>query len=102
MKMPRTDLKALPPEDAGRFFRRNGFAVSINQHALLSPPDVSGLVASVLAVVEREAGNKAARDVTFCNLLDARKPWRAAARDTTFNNILGIRKRDSLPAVLAS
>ncbi len=55
MKMPRTNLKALPPEEAGRFFRRNGFAVSINQRALLAPPDARGLVASVLAVVEKAA-----------------------------------------------
>ncbi len=49
-------------------------------HALLSSPDVRGLVASVLAVVERESGYEAARNITFYNLLDARKPWRVAAQ----------------------
>ena len=39
---------------AALYTASNGFAVSIYQHALLSPPDVSGLVAAVLAVVERE------------------------------------------------
>ena len=48
-------------------------------HALLASPDACRLVASVLAVVEREAGYEAARNVTFRNLLDTRKPCRAAA-----------------------
>ena len=64
--MPRTDLKALPLEEAVRFFRGNGFAVSIDQHALLAPSDARGLVASVLAVVEWEAGYEAG---SRCNLM---------------------------------
>ena len=44
------------------------------------PPDARRLVASVLAVVEREAGHEAARDVTFRNLLGVRELCRAAAR----------------------
>ncbi len=35
----------------------NGFAVSIDQHTLLASPDARGLLASVLAVVERDAVN---------------------------------------------
>ena len=49
-------------------------------HVLLASADARGLVASVRAVVERESGHEAAGSVTFCNLLDARKPRRAAAR----------------------
>ena len=49
-------------------------------HVLLASADARGLVASVRAVVERESGHKAARNVTLCNLLDTRKPCRAAAR----------------------
>ena len=49
-------------------------------HVLLAVPDARRLVASVLAVVEREAGYEAARNVTLCNLLDTRKPRRTAAR----------------------
>ena len=41
---------------------------------LLAEPDMRRLVASVLAVVERKAGNEAAPDTTLNNLLDARKP----------------------------
>ncbi len=37
--------------------------------AVLYSPDVRGLVASVLAVVEREAGYHAARNITLLNLL---------------------------------
>ncbi len=40
---------------AAPYTASNGFAVSIDQNALLASPDVRGLVASVLAVVEREA-----------------------------------------------
>ncbi len=40
---------------AAPYTASNGFAVSIDQHTLLASPDVHGLVASVLAVVEREA-----------------------------------------------
>ena len=65
MKMPRTDLKAPPPEEAGRFFRSSSFAVPINQRALLALPDARGLVASVLAVVEREAGYEAGSQCNF-------------------------------------
>ncbi len=56
--MPQIELKPLPPAEAVAFFSGNGFAVSINQHGLLSFSDARGLVASVLAVVERavEAG----------------------------------------------
>ena len=78
--MPRTDLKALPLEEAVRFFRGNGFAVSIDQHALLAPSDACRLVASVLAVAERAAGYAAARDVTLCHLLGVQKLCRATAR----------------------
>ncbi len=39
---------------AAPYTASNGFAVSIDQNALLASPDVRGLVASVLAVVERE------------------------------------------------
>ncbi len=63
--MPQIEIKPLPPEEAVRFFRGNGFAVSINRHALLASPDACGLVASVLAVVEREAGYEAARKRNF-------------------------------------
>ena len=38
------------------------------------PADMHGLAASVLAVVEREAGYEAARSTTFNNILAARKP----------------------------
>ena len=38
-------------------------------HVLLASPDACRLVASVLAVVEQEAGYAAARDVTLRNLL---------------------------------
>ncbi len=51
--MPQIELKPLPPADAVCFFRGSGFAVSINQNALLSSPGTRGLAASVLAVVER-------------------------------------------------
>ena len=54
--MPQIELKPLPPAEAVAFFRGNGFAVAINQHALLAPPDVRRLGVSVLAVVERAAG----------------------------------------------
>ncbi len=40
---------------AAPYTASNGFAVSIDQHTLLASPDARGLVASVLAVVEREA-----------------------------------------------
>ena len=40
-------------------------------HALLALADARRLIASVLAVVEREAGYAAARNVTLCNLLGA-------------------------------
>ncbi len=40
---------------AAPYTASNGFAVSIDQHALLASPDARGLLASVLAVVEREA-----------------------------------------------
>ncbi len=40
---------------AAPYTASNGFAVSIDQNALLASPDVRGLVASVLAVVEGEA-----------------------------------------------
>ncbi len=40
---------------AAPYTASNGFAVSIDQHTLLALPDARGLVASVLAVVEREA-----------------------------------------------
>ena len=53
--MPQIEIKPLPPEEAVRFFRGNGFAVSINQHALLAPPDAHGLVASVLASSQASA-----------------------------------------------
>ena len=46
---------------AAPYTASNGFAVSIDQHALLASPGAPGLVASVLAVVEREAGQQAAR-----------------------------------------
>jgi hypothetical protein len=39
---------------AAPYTASNGFAVSIDQHTLLASPDARGLVASVLAVVERE------------------------------------------------
>ncbi len=41
---------------AAPYTASNGFAVSIDQHTFLASPDARGLVASVLAVVEREAG----------------------------------------------
>ena len=41
---------------AAPYTASNGFAVSIDQHTLLASPGAPGLVASVLAVVEREAG----------------------------------------------
>ena len=65
---------------AAPYTASNGFAVSINQHGLLSFSDMRRLVASVLAVAEREAGHEAAGSVTFCNILGVRKPRRAAAR----------------------
>ena len=40
---------------AAPYTASKGFAVSIDQDALLASPDVCGLVASVLAGVEREA-----------------------------------------------
>ena len=40
---------------AAPYTASNGFAVSIDQHTLLASPIARGLVASVLAVVEREA-----------------------------------------------
>ncbi len=40
-------LKAAP------YTASNGFAVSIDQHTLLASPNACGLLASVLAVVER-------------------------------------------------
>ncbi len=39
---------------AAPYTASNGFAVSIDQHTLLASPDARGLLASVLAVVERE------------------------------------------------
>ncbi len=45
---------------AAPYTASNGFAVSIDQNALLASPDVRGLVASVLAVVEGEAEADAA------------------------------------------
>ena len=59
---------------AAPYTASNGFAVSIDQHALLAPLNARRLVASVLAVVEREAGYEAARDVTLRNLLGVQKP----------------------------
>ena len=44
---------------AAPYTASNGFAVSIDQHTLLASPDVCRLVASVLAVVERESGYEA-------------------------------------------
>ncbi len=41
---------------AALYTASNGFAVSIDQHTLLAPPDVCGLLASALAVVERGKG----------------------------------------------
>ncbi len=41
---------------AAPYTASNGFAVSIDQHTLLASPDARGLVASGLAMVEREAG----------------------------------------------
>lgn len=43
--MRQIDLHPLPPEEAVRFFRGNGFEVSINQHVLLSSPDMRDLTA---------------------------------------------------------
>ncbi len=41
---------------AAPYTASNGFAVSINQHALRSSPGTGGLPASAMAAVEREAG----------------------------------------------